>query len=148
VKTGKQANTMETCRKTQNAQATETWEQREYITFPIKSSWKGYEKKWFYIRLGDDSVIKGKGLMRVVSDIWKTLPTVTDKMKSRIKRIRELREAGLTAAHVVDTFVRWRIVPLKNRDLACSYKGVTDPNRETPEGINLLSICSYSGICF
>jgi hypothetical protein len=46
----------------------------------------------------------------------------------------ELGIVGLTAAHVVETFVRWRIVPLKQRDLAYTYKGIRDPNKESTEG--------------
>ncbi|XP_066357885.1 uncharacterized protein [Miscanthus floridulus] len=32
--------------------------------------------------------------------------------------------------HVVETFVRWRIVPLKQRDPTYTYKGILDLNRE------------------
>jgi hypothetical protein len=55
-------------------------------------------------------------------------------MQKYIARIQELRTAGLTTAHVVETFVRWRIVPLKQRDLPYTYKGIRDPNKESTEG--------------
>jgi hypothetical protein len=55
-------------------------------------------------------------------------------MQKHIARIQELWVAGLTATHVVETFVRWRIVPLKQRDTAYTYKGILDPNRESVEG--------------
>jgi hypothetical protein len=37
-------------------------------------------------------------------------------------------------AHVVETFLRWRIVLLKQRDTTYTYKGIIDPNRESVEG--------------
>lgn len=40
----------------------------EYIQFPSKTSQKGYSSKWFYIQLHQENVIKGKGLMPVVSE--------------------------------------------------------------------------------
>jgi hypothetical protein len=30
-----------------------------YITFLIKTSWKEYQRKWFYIQLHEESTIKG-----------------------------------------------------------------------------------------
>jgi hypothetical protein len=42
--------------------------------------------------------------------------SITKKMQRHIARIQKLRIAGLTVAHVVETFVRWRIVPLKRWD--------------------------------
>ena len=55
---------------------------------------------------------------------------------------------ALTTAHVVKTFTRWGVILLKNWDPAFTYKGVLDPNRESPEGINLSRICSCSVIMF
>jgi hypothetical protein len=55
-------------------------------------------------------------------------------MQKHIARIQELRIAGLTATHAVETFVRWRIVPLKQRDLAYTYKGICDLNKESIKG--------------
>jgi len=48
---------------------------------------------------------------------------MTEKMRGHIERVRALQEVGLTAAHIVETFARWRIIPLKRRDLACTYSG-------------------------
>ena len=63
--------------------------------------------------------------------------------------IQELRTAELTTTLVVETFVKWRIVPLKQRDVAYTYKGIVDPNRESTEGKNLYSMCaSCLGVLF
>lgn len=105
----------------------------EYIHFSIKSSWKDYGRKWFYIQLPGESVIKGKGLMPVVTELWKAIPTITEEMKGHIKRVREL--------------AKWRVVPLKNQDAAYTYKGVLDPNRESTEGKDPFRVCPCSGIC-
>jgi hypothetical protein len=59
---------------------------------------------------------------------------MTEKMRGHIERVRALWEAGLTDAHIVKTFAWWRIIPLKRRDLACTYSGVMDPNKESKEG--------------
>lgn len=71
-------------------------------------------------------------------------------MKDHIKRVWELREAKLTATHVVEAFARCRIIPLKNWDPAYTYKGVLDPYRESVEGMDLsrVRVRSYSGVCF
>lgn len=61
-----------------------------YIPFPIKTSWKGYLKKWFYIQLHGECVLKGKGLMSVVTEWWKAAPIVTEKMQKHIARVWEL----------------------------------------------------------
>ena len=51
--------------------------------------------------------------------------------------------------HIVETFVKWRIVPLKQRDAAYTYKGILDPNRESSEGKNLYSeFASRLGVLF
>ena len=31
----------------------------DYILFLINTFWKGYQRKWFYIQLHEDSLIKG-----------------------------------------------------------------------------------------
>ncbi|XP_066358538.1 uncharacterized protein [Miscanthus floridulus] len=64
--------------------------------------------------------------MPVVSNNWKSSPIVTEKMKRQATRIRELKKAGLMAAHVVELFTRWRLIPLKNWALACTYTEVDD----------------------
>ena len=59
---------------------------------------------------------------------------MTEKMQGHIERVRALRNAELTAAHIVETFARWSIIALKHRDLAYTYLAVMDPNRESREG--------------
>ena len=66
-------------------------------------------------------------------------PLVNDRMQRHITRIQELWIARHTVTHVVVTFVKWRIVPLKQRDATYTYKGILDPNRESTEGKNLYS---------
>ena len=76
-------------------------------------------------------------------------PLVNDRMQRHITHIQELWIAGLTMTHVVETFVKWRIVPLKQRDAAYTYKGILDPNRESTKGNNLYSeFASCSGVLF
>jgi len=71
--------------------------------------------------------------MPVSNERWRSNPLVNDRMQRHIARIQELRIVRLTVTHVVETFVRWRIVPLKQRDAAYTYKGILDPNRESTE---------------
>ena len=63
----------------------------------------GYVEKWFHIQLHEKKVIKGRYIMPVVSEVWYTIPTLTDKMRSHIERVWALREAKLTIAHIVET---------------------------------------------
>jgi hypothetical protein len=52
----------------------------DYIVFPIKTSWKGYHRKWFYIQLHEECPIKGRGLMLMTNEKWTSIPTITEKM--------------------------------------------------------------------
>jgi hypothetical protein len=72
--------------------------------------------------------------MPVTNERWRSIRPIIEKMQKHIAHIQELWTTGLTATHMVETFVRWRIVPLKQRDLAYTYKGIRDPNRESIEG--------------
>ena len=54
-----------------------------------------------------------------------------------------------TAVHVVETFVKWRIIPMKQQDAAYTYKGILDPNRESTEGAGpYIEFTFCSGILF
>jgi len=76
-------------------------------------------------------------------------PLVNDRMQRHIAHIQELWIAGHTVTHVVETFVKWRIVPLKQRDATYTYKGILDPNRESTEGKNRYSeFASRFGVLF
>jgi len=59
----------------------------DYITFPIKTSWKGYQRKWFYIQLHEESSIKGRALMPMSNERWRSTPLVNDRMQRHIARI-------------------------------------------------------------
>jgi hypothetical protein len=73
--------------------------------------------------------------MPVVTGRWKSVPTMTEGKRRHIVRIQELRKASLTAAHVVEIFTWWRLIPLKNRTPNYTYTGLMDPNKESVEGI-------------
>ena len=77
--------------------------------------------------------------MPMTNEKWRSVPLINEKMQKHITHIQELRAAEITTAHVVETSVRWRIVPLKQRDAAYTYKGILDPNKESTEGKNLYS---------
>ena len=72
--------------------------------------------------------------MSVTSEAWYSTPIMTEKMQGHIERVRALQNVGLTAAHIVETLARWRIIPLKRRSLTCTYSGVIDLNRESEVG--------------
>ena len=59
---------------------------------------------------------------------------MNERMQRHVARIQELWIAELTMTHVVETFVRWRIISLKQRDATYTYKGILDPNTESTEG--------------
>jgi len=62
--------------------------------------------------------------MPITNEAWYSPYIMTEKMRGHIERVRALREARLTASHIVETIARWRIIPLKCRDLACTYSRV------------------------
>jgi len=72
--------------------------------------------------------------MPMTSEAWYSTSIMTEKMQGHIEHVWALWNAELTAAHIFETFARWRIIPLKRRSLACTYLGATDWNRESVAG--------------
>ena len=66
-----------------------------YITFLIKTYWKGYQRKWFYIQLHGESLIKGKALMLVTNERWRSIPRSTRGCRGILCASRSSGRLGL-----------------------------------------------------
>jgi Putative gypsy type transposon len=107
----------------------------KYIITSFRDSWKTWRNKWFGITLTKKSCIKKKHLMPYLTPAKKTLPELSEGEKKVVEEIMRLRESGLRASHVIETFVKRRLLPLQARDpLAFAYLGVKDPNRPNDQG--------------
>jgi hypothetical protein len=58
-------------------------------------------------------------------------PELMPCLKALVKRVTELRQAGLRACHFVEEFIILRIHPLGRREkLAFEFPRLADPNRD------------------
>jgi hypothetical protein len=107
----------------------------KYIPTAFRDSWKTWKNKWFGLTLSKPSCIKKKHLMPFVPDGRKEVPELTEGEKRVVEEIQRLRDAGLRASHVIETFIRRRLLPLQAREpLSYAYLGPNDPNRLTADG--------------
>jgi hypothetical protein len=64
--------------------------ENNYITFLIKTSWKGYQRKWFYIQLYEESSIKVRALMPVTNERWRSISLSLRRCRSILHVSKEL----------------------------------------------------------
>jgi hypothetical protein len=70
-------------------------------------------------------------------------PPMTDRLAALVKRVAELRQAGLEVCHCIKEFHVWWIHPLdRQKTLAFDCPRMADPSRDPLEGnIFILSLC-------
>jgi hypothetical protein len=92
----------------------------QYIPAILASSNKGWQRRWFYLRNDDGRLPSfSQRVVTVVADNWR-YGTPRDRQKNLqplLKALEELRKGGLTAAGVVATIHRRRVLPLMERRL-------------------------------
>ena len=61
---------------------------------------------------------------------WRTKPTLSPELLPVLYRIKTLATGGLTSMHVVDDFLKRRVMPLQRRPrLCCLFTGPNDIGR-------------------
>jgi hypothetical protein len=89
----------------------------EYIKATFKSCWKGAQQKWILVDMHDQPSWVNKLLFPPVIKNKRMEPLMTECLAALIKRVAELRQAGLEACHCIKEFyLRW-IRPLDRRKI-------------------------------
>jgi hypothetical protein len=92
----------------------------QYIPAVLASSNKGWQRRWFYLRNDDRRLPSfSQREVTVAADAWR-YGTPHDRQKNLeplLKALEVLRKGGLTAAGVIATIHRRRVLPLAERRL-------------------------------
>jgi hypothetical protein len=81
--------------------------QEEYLKVPFRGCWKGSSQRWFHVNFDDMPQWLHKHLLPpLIKDKWKG-PEEMPQLKALIKRVTELRQAGLKACHRAKEFILW-----------------------------------------
>jgi hypothetical protein len=92
----------------------------QYIPAILASSNKGWQRRWFYLQNDDGRLPSfSQRVVTTAADNWR-YGTPRDRQKNLqplLKALEELRKGGLTAAGVVATIHRRRVLPLTERRL-------------------------------
>jgi hypothetical protein len=84
----------------------------EYIRATFKGCWKGAQQKWILVDMHDQPPWVNKLLFPPAIKNKRSEPPLTDHLTALIKRVAELRQAGLEACHCVEEFYLQQIRPL------------------------------------
>jgi hypothetical protein len=93
---------------------------RQYIPAILASSNKGWQHRWFYLQNDDGRLLSfSQRVVTAAGDNWRYgAPRERQKnLQPLLKALEELREGGLTAAGVVASIHRRRVLPLTERRL-------------------------------
>jgi hypothetical protein len=93
---------------------------QQYIPVILVSSNKGWQRRWFYLRNNDGRLPSFS--QRVVTAAgsnwrWGATREKQEKLQPLLEALQRLRDGGLTAAGVVTTTHRRRVLPLTERRL-------------------------------
>jgi hypothetical protein len=96
---------------------------QQYIPAILVSSNKGWQRRWFYLRNDDGRLPSfSQRVVTASGSNWR-YGAPRDRQKNLqplLEALQELRDGGLTAAGVVATIHRWRVLPLTERRLLLS----------------------------
>jgi hypothetical protein len=108
----------------------------QYLAYKLIESNKDWEAKWFYISNHHPELPKPSGKQPKHRPWWNTEPTMQEgiQLPELMKKIKALREVGLSAEHVAFSFMKRRVQQLIARDtLGYQYTGDEDTSR-LPDG--------------
>jgi hypothetical protein len=104
---------------------------QQYIPSILVSSNKGSQRRWFYLRNDDGRLPSfSQRVVTVAGSNWRYGATreKQENLQPLLEALQELRDGGLTAAGVVATIHRRRVLPLAERRL---------PHSEMMPGVDL-----------
>jgi hypothetical protein len=114
----------------------------EYIPTLFKGCWKNLQKKWFLVDMHVQPSWENKLLFPPVIKAQRKEPLMNTRLAALVKRVSELRAAGLKVRHCIEEFHHRQIRPLGHQD-KCAYEcpRMADPNREPADGkLSILSL--------
>jgi hypothetical protein len=118
----------------------------EYIKATFKSCWKGAQQKWVLVEMHVEPPWVNKLLFPPAIKDQRKEPPMTDRLAALVRRVAELRQAGLEACHCAEEFYLRRIRPLgRRKTLAFESSRLADPNRDPLPG-NIF-IFSFNAEC-
>jgi hypothetical protein len=87
----------------------------EYIKATFKSCWKGAQQKWILVDMHIEPPWVNKLMFPPAIKDQRKEPPMTDRLAALVRRVDELRQAGLEACHCAEEFYLRRIRPLGRR---------------------------------
>ena len=105
-----------------------------YLGLHLKSSLKGWHKRWFYISNPAPCLPPHRGLRPLIRETWAALPSPggMKQVNRLLEYIQRRKSEGVTGDCVVASFVNRRVHPIKERvHSASEFSGVGDPTRES-----------------
>jgi hypothetical protein len=107
----------------------------EYIKATFKSCWKGAQQKWVLVDMHVEPPWVNKLMFPPAIKDQRKEPSMTDRLAALVRRVAELRQAGLEACHCGEEFyLRW-IHPLgRRKTLAFKSPRLADPSRDPLPG--------------
>jgi hypothetical protein len=118
----------------------------EYIKATFKNCWKVAQQKWIQVDMHVEPPWVNKLLFPPAIKDQRKEPPMTDRLAALVRRITELRQAGLEACHCAEEFYLRRICPLDRRKtLAFESPRLADPSRDPLPG-NIF-IFSFNAEC-
>jgi hypothetical protein len=118
----------------------------KYIKATFKSCWKGAQQKWVLVDMHVEPPWVNKLMFPPAIKDQRKEPLMTDRLAALVRRIAELRQAGLKACHCAEEFYLRRIRPLGHRKtLAFESPQLADPSRDPLPGS--IFIFSFNAEC-
>jgi hypothetical protein len=103
----------------------------EYILTSFKSCWKGSQERWILMDMHKPASWGNKLLFLPIIKDKRNEPSMNDHLTALVKRVAELREAGLKACHCVEEFHLRQIRPLGRQEkLAFECSRLSDPSHK------------------
>jgi hypothetical protein len=103
----------------------------EYIKATFKGCWKGARQKWILVDMHVEPPWVNKLVFPPAIKDHRKEPSMIDRLAALVRRVAELRQAGLKACHYVEEFYLRRIRPLgRRKTLAFESPRLADPNRD------------------
>jgi hypothetical protein len=101
----------------------------------FKGCWKHSQKKWFLVDMHVQPSWENKLMFPPIIKAQRTEPPMNAWLAALVKRVAELRMAGLKACHCIEEFHLRRIRLLDRRD-KCAYDcpRMADSSREPADG--------------
>jgi hypothetical protein len=107
----------------------------EYIKATFKTCWKGAQQKWILVDMHVEPPWVNKLLLPPAIKDQRKEPPMTDRLAALVRRVDELRQAGLEACHCAEEFYLRRIRPLgRRKTLAFESPWLADPSRDPLPG--------------